>query len=1344
MDTATTIQDDDPRRPLLSPSTSISTSAQQRQHEQQPPNSPIVNITENSILISPNSDPESLSDNQKQQRQQSHSNFYHYALLSVSLLECITITIIVAVETFLLKVLQNGGGDTHSGDKANAIPIPIPDVLIETDLEMWIVSLLRTLLLVAFVFGNSTMVKFGIPMWTTFVEYFRRVISTLLTVMKASIVPLDMLDIPSFTVIAVSFLFPWFELLIYLQASQTYGKDYWETAGFAIFANSNASIVTSETTVHTQYGTSDDHQAFSITTATTTPTSSSLSPNAGKEFEPEVIVEVGNEEKVETSVEKVPEADNEEEEEGDAEDDYDADIDDGANASVRIKKHTRRISKGAVVAAVGDTDPDSTVIGESVVIDDTANSNLVITISENEVGDLGGKVEEEPSTAALSFYLPDPMSDSSVIIDDGVIYSNQTSYKITGKDFLSEPGDSQLDSSSEKPTMAITAADLESQVPLATDTVVVTASDEAQYTSVAPLATHSSPENVLETTRGNGQVTIATSGNAVREASLLSGGASMYSILQGAVDAMWDSRFKEAEDLLMSGNKHKKLPRYALHLAEIHFLVQLMTGRQADRERALEFLKSAEMVAQGLLENKEQLQVATKLCFQENGVSLFATSLAISGRASQGRDATLSKIFKHDVECCLADSVLLRGLFQIIMGREVKGAFNVRKAWKLYLKLSSDLVALKASRGNAGPEFAESELEGCISFGRGFFNVVMSIVPPAFASVLRAIGFTVDRNKGVDTLKKVWESSSLRAPMAALVLMTEGTFSSFGLLRMRSWMLKPKFAAESGDAGDDDEGGNVEVGNTELEDDEWRRLGDTVAFNKEFLRRYPNGAASALMAHYLYRRIGCTTAAVSAIEKSLIRCSPPCITFPAATLFELGTLLCVMQEWSAARSLFQKLWYSNSNSPTTSVPSLSSQHSSRSKKFSPVDTTASDSDLFDMRPIAGTLLVGCMRAELGPTTASNALQACRDTARDVRSEISASLTSGKIKKTRFVKLALSLLDWNLKRGTVHPLLVFCVMYLRRDLAHTAMNPENITVVDNLVTSFEHLTSTNAGLEDAAGKAVTFLIGGTLYKYKALVTRDKVLESRAHEKLVSCLALEAHRHGSGNEISDAAWTIPHAGYEVAELEAVKGRWDRAEVYLLMCLGKAQLSGGYVLDANERGAGESLGVDENVIVGEGRPKDAPIEGERSMLSSSSSSGSSSLPWVPKILWSLTTESSKKSAPNTTPDESKSDDIKNGLRRRPSVASTALASVSESLYRRGESGGSKSGGGTPSTVDSIYTRFDMIEGWGRRCEIALKQVQLRRAALGSERVEDRDTVADGNGEAEWTDVKTSDIEQ
>ena len=82
------------------------------------------------------------------------------------------------------------------------------------------------------------------------------------------------------------------------------------------------------------------------------------------------------------------------------------------------------------------------------------------------------------------------------------------------------------------------------------------------------------------------------------------------------------------------------------------------------------------------------------------------------------------KLWKLDIECCLVLLLLLRGIFQILDGRDINGAMNLRKSWQLLQKISKQIEGISTTdeighnAATIGTHFATSRCSDSITVTR--------------------------------------------------------------------------------------------------------------------------------------------------------------------------------------------------------------------------------------------------------------------------------------------------------------------------------------------------------------------------------------------------------------------------------------------------------------------------------------------------------------------------------------------------------------------------------------------------------------------------------------------------
>lgn len=76
-----------------------------------------------------------------------------------------------------------------------------------------------------------------------------------------------------------------------------------------------------------------------------------------------------------------------------------------------------------------------------------------------------------------------------------------------------------------------------------------------------------------------------------------------------------------------------------------------------------------------------------------------------------------------------ADSTLWRSLFQIGGGQELRGAYNLRRAWKMYDALQTEMNAERAKSPSSSLSISiHPGVEDALKFGVGLFYFLVSMV----------------------------------------------------------------------------------------------------------------------------------------------------------------------------------------------------------------------------------------------------------------------------------------------------------------------------------------------------------------------------------------------------------------------------------------------------------------------------------------------------------------------------------------------------------------------------------------------------------------------------------------
>ncbi|KAJ3073975.1 Tetratricopeptide repeat protein 39C [Podochytrium sp. JEL0797] len=622
------------------------------------------------------------------------------------------------------------------------------------------------------------------------------------------------------------------------------------------------------------------------------------------------------------------------------------------------------------------------------------------------------------------------------------------------------------------------------------------------------------------------------------------------------VNLMWSGAFGSAEALLKPEVKEDRSARDMVHLIELRFIIQVCSGNESDVDAVLRQVKQSQKWCDRILESSEEMNRSFESL--QLGPQLATNEFLRDGAY---------KLFVLDTECCSADIRLFKGIYQILMGREIKGTSTLRSSLKLYQKLQNELASISyanlkdiiSQRDIDTLEAERKSLQHCVSFGIAFFFLLLDIVPSSLAAVFQAIGFRSNKPLALTMLHSIINSNSIRAPLSRFVVLVEAaTFlSPVGVLRTQKWADDPALSAlESLFSETDEVLPSIREG--------VNAVGSGVRCESPIFN---------LLGFHLHQKLGLSEESVVLLDKAVASLPTDSVRYPAVLWFEVGCQHAIKGEFAQACQIFNTIW---SLSPEAKVSPQTVELAS-SFLFS--------NDWFEIKPMSGLLWVACSRAMDGsePNTGGSSFE----TAKHVRKEILLAVSSRKIKKTRIIKFALHLLEWLIYRpGGIHPLLLHTILALRRDPHRLILNPSTTTqkTLYTLLTSLHQLTSHSCGLEDSTGKILTLYLQGTYLKCWLLASLPstpssthvhETVESLLRESFQTCLEFPWSSSTAANTSAMAvgvAWVAGHARFEVAELDTLMqgDRWVNAQRMMLGAVNEPRGDGGDGVDESAPGA------------------------------------------------------------------------------------------------------------------------------------------------------------------------------
>jgi hypothetical protein len=225
------------------------------------------------------------------------------------------------------------------------------------------------------------------------------------------------------------------------------------------------------------------------------------------------------------------------------------------------------------------------------------------------------------------------------------------------------------------------------------------------------------------------------------------------------LDEVLSNRFQAAEELF------KAKAKYSLYHLEAYqamlFLKATMSFDQNDVTLALAQLKSTSVICQRLRKRPGILrQVAGWLVKKPKGLIF---------REKHRADPTLVTNLHH-VDLIYAESLLLRAMLTLLNDEGllslIKSGMNVRSAFMVYKSCFSEISAA-ANLNDLDEDYCSGVL-----LGIGAFNVMLSLLPPRVMKCFELLGFSGDRNFGIQQLNRgAILENGLRSPICIIFLL---------------------------------------------------------------------------------------------------------------------------------------------------------------------------------------------------------------------------------------------------------------------------------------------------------------------------------------------------------------------------------------------------------------------------------------------------------------------------------------------------------------------------------------------------------------------------------------------
>ena len=217
---------------------------------------------------------------------------------------------------------------------------------------------------------------------------------------------------------------------------------------------------------------------------------------------------------------------------------------------------------------------------------------------------------------------------------------------------------------------------------------------------------------------------------------------------------LYNGKFTEAEASLLAHSKESA--RAMLHYAEVATMRAMMTFEPDMITQAVERLKAARSLAN------------TNSGAGGWGTTAWNAAAAVGGMVWRSKQTVESEKENWQIECqaVVAECYLLLAILHFLresMSEYVKGGYSLHKSWSSFHWCHAKLQKL-------GADQCEPSLRGCIDFGIGCFNLLVSLTPPSVLRLVEVIGFSGDRDYGLQLLNAAHASKSLRSSLASVFL----------------------------------------------------------------------------------------------------------------------------------------------------------------------------------------------------------------------------------------------------------------------------------------------------------------------------------------------------------------------------------------------------------------------------------------------------------------------------------------------------------------------------------------------------------------------------------------------
>ncbi|KAL5033942.1 hypothetical protein BDV3_003569 [Batrachochytrium dendrobatidis] len=630
-----------------------------------------------------------------------------------------------------------------------------------------------------------------------------------------------------------------------------------------------------------------------------------------------------------------------------------------------------------------------------------------------------------------------------------------------------------------------------------------------------------------------------------------------------ACNQLWTNHFEGVLDIAKSQSRDKVLSRFSLLIVFTRFLQHISVGSHQTKDELYRSLNSAMSVCLKMLDISDTQYISVALSsfpsislnsrmptFGSTHSKSSSTAWLDHGVATSTslRQETLFwKLWKLDIECCLVLLLLLRGIFQILDGRDINGAMNLRKSWQLLQKISKQIEGISTTdeighnAATIGTHFATSrcsdsitvtratkalytDVVGALDLGKSIFCVAPVFLSRSLIVFFKTVGVRNKAHGAMESLFLATYQDNVYAPFSAIAYLSCVINSPLAFCSL------PSVVAES-----------------EL----------VTQIIQIIQQNYSKSKSMALVCSTACRNIGQPQWGYNIID-ACMQLSPPASQTSTRLLLEMGITALLLQDYAHAYNTLLRVWDPR-NLPLDSKSTVLTSHFCR--------------DINDCQQVAGVLICGI--AAIFPVLDSTK-EACYDCVINIADVLAScrqniNLISSQqgtgIKGLSMIRACKLVLEWVGTDEILYPYMLFVSVYLFRGIASIAQSNTSSLHLYSLKTLLEAIYQQTTALRNASKPAkaknslyikidvVYHLIAGTICKYIALACMQEHVHSNvslqkhhSFEHFRHCIQLDDELDAT--HVSVTAKFISYAWLEMAELKGAGfSKWDISKRILL---------------------------------------------------------------------------------------------------------------------------------------------------------------------------------------------------